>query len=333
MALREISFDNMSISEESNLTKNVSCSELSAPETDIVYKTLLFSCLSIFIPGAIIFNIILIVQINRKRTHKEFSRFFLTSMAFVDLCVGLTLMPFRIAKEFTDTKFLLGSKTCPIINSLDVMLSSASIIHLSILTFDRYVALCRPFSYRRICNRRNMIVMYIICWLLVGTVSYGIIIPGLHHKGIDKHVITCVVHVFSRCRLIVNMHYELIISALTFFIPGFLILGLNLRLLRYVRKQSRKRKLYLRGERKPMNNQMNSNESQSMRIARTLAVLTGCFFVCWLPFFIVNKILLFTKYDVPYIVEVVVLWLGYANSSMNPLLYFLLQSKSCICKR
>ncbi|XP_045190978.1 trace amine-associated receptor 1-like [Mercenaria mercenaria] len=322
---------NVSLHGDFNNATNISCSVHIVPEMKMVSKLILFSVFSVFIFGAIILNILLIVQINRRKKHKEFTRFFLTSMAAADLFVGMTLMPFSIANELTEMKQFLGPRTCSLMNSADVMLTSASIIHLSILTFERYIALCRPFSYMRICCRRNMIFLFLMCWLVVATISFGFIMPGFHHTGIEKHILTCNVHVLDRCRLIVGIYYELIISALTFFIPGFLILGLNIRVMSHVRKQSRKRKYVLRSEYN--HNQRNGSETQSMRIARTIAILTGCFFVCWLPFFIVNKIIVFTNYSFPYIAEEVVLWLGYANSSMNPLLYLLLQSKSCIGKR
>jgi hypothetical protein len=282
--------------------------------------------------GALILNAIVIVYINKRRKHKEFTRFFLTSLATVDVLVGITLMPFSIANEFMEMKQLLGVTACSAMNSLDVMLTSASIIHLSVLTFERYIALCKPFSYGRVCNRRNMIIMFIMSWILVATVSFGLIMPGFHHLGIDPFILTCIENVSRQCRFVVNIYYDLIISSVTIFIPGFFIFGFNTLVMKHVRKQSTKRKFYLTCGGQSRNHR-NGSESQSLHIAKTIAVLTGSFFLFWSPFFIVTKILVFTKYNMPYIVEIAVIWLGYANSCINPLLFLLLQSKTCIGKR
>ncbi|XP_045190977.2 5-hydroxytryptamine receptor 4-like [Mercenaria mercenaria] len=314
------------------ITSNNSCSKDETAKIEKVPKLVMFSVFVVLSVGVVCLNVILIAKLNRRHKYKVFTRFFLTSMAAVDLIVGLTVMPFNIANEFTDVKHLFGSRTCSLMNSADVMLTSSSIIHLSILTFERYVALCKPFSYLRICRRRNMIFLFLMCWLVVTTVSFGFIMPGLHHYGIEEQIVRCTVYLADKCIFIVNVYYDMLCSTLTFFIPGFLILCFNLKVLKHVRHESTKKKCVLNVA-SPHSRKSGYN-SQNIHIARTIAVLTGCFFICWLPFFVVCKLVIFSYYNIPYIVEIVVLWLGYGNSAMNPLMYILLESKqSCIGKR
>lgn len=56
------------------------------------------------------------------------------------------------------------------------------------------------------------------------------------------------------------------------------------------------------------------------KAARTLGIITGAYIVCWLPFFIIALLSPFVE-EIPNIVNSIVLWLGYCNSLLNPVIY------------
>ncbi|CAH1783375.1 unnamed protein product [Owenia fusiformis] len=62
--------------------------------------------------------------------------------------------------------------------------------------------------------------------------------------------------------------------------------------------------------------------AQEKRAAKTLGIIVGCFVICWLPFFIVALIRPFCPNCVFHpIMEAVFTWLGYFNSTLNPIIY------------
>ncbi|CAI2737277.1 unnamed protein product [Dicrocoelium dendriticum] len=76
------------------------------------------------------------------------------------------------------------------------------------------------------------------------------------------------------------------------------------------------------------------------KAVRTLAIITGCFILCWLPFFVKALAVPFCApvCSVPSVVESLFLWLGYLNSLLNPVLYtvfspeFRMAFKKIICR-
>lgn len=71
----------------------------------------------------------------------------------------------------------------------------------------------------------------------------------------------------------------------------------------------------------PTANDMSSKRER--KAAKTLAIITGAFVVCWAPFFVIAILLPICAEECaisPVIISLF-LWLGYFNSTLNPILY------------
>ena len=299
--------------------------QLPAPLGDIP-RWGLFALLVGIMMVTVVSNIYVIIRINRLGTHKPVTRFYITSLSCVDLSVGLFIMPYQIVNITFPTFGQFRYDICDVMNSLDVCLSSASIIHLSILTFERYVALCHSFQYPKWCGTLNMATVYVTFWILTSAVSFGLIIPGYGEYGVDDVILSCFegfMKAGANCIFTVGVFYMALTSSVTILLPIVFTVCLNFRVLAYIQHASQEMASY---------GTTSHKHRQKIKVSRTLAILTGCFLFCWCPFFISNTICVMLNYAFPYDVMTVVTWIGYVNSGANPLLYMYFQRTSSVSK-
>lgn len=66
-----------------------------------------------------------------------------------------------------------------------------------------------------------------------------------------------------------------------------------------------------------------SSSKRERKAAKTLAIITGAFVVCWMPFFVIAVLLPICADECPIspVIISLFLWLGYFNSTLNPILY------------
>ncbi|XP_051906251.1 5-hydroxytryptamine receptor 4 isoform X2 [Hippocampus zosterae] len=322
---------------------------------------LLTIALSLIIIMTVFGNLLVMVALCKDRhLRKKKTNYFIVSLAFADLLVALVVMPFA-AIELTTGVWKYGEIFCLVRTSLDVLLTTASILHLCCIALDRYYAICcQPLVYRHKMTPLRVAVMLGGCWLIPTFISFLPIMQSWNAIGIEDIIeerrISPGVSNETSCVFLVNRPYALICSTVAFYVPLALMVLAYQRI--YVTAMSHVKQIETLqragsapafGTEAPIATARSSTCSDQadhdhlgtaggalfpepapvansrMRVetkaAKTLAIIMGCFCLCWAPFFITNVVDPFIHYSVPWQLWTAWLWLGYINSGLNPFLY------------
>uniref|UniRef100_H3ASQ6 5-hydroxytryptamine receptor 6 n=1 Tax=Latimeria chalumnae TaxID=7897 RepID=H3ASQ6_LATCH len=296
-----------------------------------------FLCFIILITTA--GNFLLILLICTQRSLRNTSNYFLVSLFMSDLMVGLVVMPPAMLNELYG-QWILDEDFCCIWYSFDVMCCSASILNLCVISLDRYLLIISPLKYKLRMTPCRAILLIFATWTLAALASFLPIEMGWHEFNFEIRPLNVTSHLEEeQCRLLVSLPYALIASCLTFFLPSVAISFTYCRILLAARKQavqvaSLTTNVATTSDEpiqvsRPQNQSagtsenrkfVNKHSKKALKASLTLGILLGMFFVAWLPFFVANVAQAVCD-CVPAVLFDVLTWLGYCNSTMNPIIY------------
>ena len=283
-------------------------------------RLLLYGLLSAAVVCTVVGNLLVVLSIAYFKQLQSPTNCFVMSLAVADSLVGLVVMPFSMLRTL-DGCWRLGALFCRLHSSLDVMLCSASIFHLSCIAFDRYYAVCNPLLYSLVMSRGRVAALTVGCWAVPMLISFGPIMGGLHAVGVDVPLPPDV------CVLLVNRTYAVTASLVAFYLPMAVMLVAYWKIYKAAKRQA----MQISAMESQMAAGVGKDSSKKQRhrnamrrerkAAKTLGIIMGVFLLFWMPFFTVNIVDPFIQHSTHALVWDVFLWLGYINSSLNPFLY------------
>lgn len=300
-------------------------------------------------------NILVIMAVKMEKKLHNATNYFLMSLAIADLLVGLFVMPTSLLAILYDYVWPLPRPLCPVWISLDVLFSTASIMHLCAISLDRYVAVRNPVEHSRFNSRTKAIMKIAIVWAISIGVSVPIPVIGLRDESkVFAHNTTCVLN---------DPNFVLIGSFVAFFIPLTIMVITYLLTIYVLRRQAL---MLLRGHTEELpkisldflkcckknateeDNAANPNQdvkprprkkkekrprgtmqaiNNERKASKVLGIVFFVFLVMWCPFFITNILsVLCEKSCNQKLMEKllnVFVWIGYVCSGINPLVYTL----------
>ncbi|XP_068570907.1 histamine receptor H2a [Cebidichthys violaceus] len=289
--------------------------------------------LSLLILLTISGNVLVCLAVCASRRLRCLTNCFIVSLAVTDLLLGLLVLPFSALLQLNN-EWPLGPAFCNFYISMDVMLCTASILTLLTISVDRYLAVTMPLRYASLVLPWRVAVAMASVWTVSVAVSFLPIQMGWNtvNGTVQNYGPWAPV---GKCRFELNRPYVLTDSLLTFYLPLVAMCWTYLRILRIARAQAKRiisarptciTSYNCRDNPSTSTTVVSSVTAVALREHKatvTLAAVIGAFVVCWLPYFILFTVLGLKEQPDPSTVPEysIVLWLGYTNSALNPILY------------
>ncbi|XP_031565083.1 beta-1 adrenergic receptor-like [Actinia tenebrosa] len=291
-----------------NSTKNHSIEKLAATVSSDSHETdtIVFLVSSISLAVVIVVGNVLIVLAYRSNSRLQTkANMFLVNLAVSDFLVGIVSLPCWVVVQ------LLGLRRddsfYEFFITFDIFSGLTSVLHLTAISIERFLAISKPFLYPSIPSRYYKVTI-VFAWILAAIISA--LRSAIPKPWIKFYIPAVLVIGFLGPLFIIGSMYcgiFKIAKSLILKEPG----GDERMMDRQNRKSSKK--YVIRKERK---------------VAVTVSIITGLFFVSWLPFYVVLLIGVFcfpgcwpkSPFDVLRVIAFSK-WMHYGNSAVNAFVY------------
>ena len=275
------------------------------------------------------FGLFVVLKKSSRSTLRSTSatNLFIANMTVADLLLTVTVMPYSVAYLYRGVTWIggmLGTITCKALFYLIPVSIAATVLTVMLISFDRFYAVFYPLK-QKIFRKPKILTATI--WIL----SSVLMLPNALLRQIQFNP-TLNVHecvqvwpwddpndpTFRETYRVFKIFYTIvfvILYALPLSITGIIYFLIC-------------RKLW---SRKIPGNATDNNraaaEKTKRKVVRLLVVIVVVFALCWFPVHVVHFLRCFLPYSprkLPLEVELFFVWLGHANSAINPCLYILM---------
>ncbi|MBN3298527.1 neuromedin-U receptor 1 [Amia ocellicauda] len=307
------------------------------PRRSSVFLPVCITYLVIFVVGAV-GNALTCIVIARNKVMRTPTNYYLFSLAVSDLLVLLLGMPLELYEMWSNYPFLFGKGGCYFKTFLFETVCFASILNVTALSVERYIAVVHPLRAKYMVTRTHAKRVIVTVW----AISLLCAIPNTSLHGIyylptgSGHQI----HESAICTLVKpRWMYNLIIQITTllfFLLPMmtisvlYLLIGLQLKHEKMLQVLEAKTSL---GRDSYHSIQTQQQKIRRRQVTKMLFVLVVVFGICWAPFHTDRLMWSFIDHwtvDRHLIFQYVHIISGiffYLSSAVNPILYNLMSTR------
>uniref|UniRef100_A0A8C1JU64 G-protein coupled receptors family 1 profile domain-containing protein n=1 Tax=Cyprinus carpio TaxID=7962 RepID=A0A8C1JU64_CYPCA len=264
-------------------------------EYNIMY--VFFSFLSAW---TVFLNLLVIISISHfKKLHTP-TNLLILSLAVADLFIGFIVMP---ATRLIEMCWYFGGTFCALYLIFLTVLFSASLSNLSLIAFDRFVAVCHPLLYPQKITTTKTLISICLCWFCSSTYNTAFVI---NTRNLDAS---------NRKDVMAGFVWRVTDLFVAFIFPCILIITLYLRIFYVVHHQVKVINLLMNGG--TCLKEGSVRRKSESKAALTLGIIVAVYLLCYIPYYICSISVISST------IKNILAWVMYTNSGLNPLIYAL----------
>ena len=278
--------------------------------------------------GVIANMLVLFVFYQSKTLRKNVTNYFIVSLACSDLLGIMFTVPYKAYLTLHNHYFCAPAGVCNMYFTTDITFFTASITNLFVIAIDRYLAVTKPYRYKKIVNKKRARIVISVIWIY--SCLWGAFV-NFDFKTLRFNAVHVKYHVCT----VINGMETLVEFVMVFYIPSIIMLLLYAKILKVTFSHANHietihRSVNIQNRRKssgPLQLLSDSkffiNKRLELRATQVVVVVYGTFMVCWLPVIIIVTVnALNTNFVVSKTVFIVFgEMLPLINSILNPFIY------------
>ncbi|XP_068179611.1 opioid receptor, delta 1b [Antennarius striatus] len=286
--------------------------------TRLVLAVCITALYSLICVVGLVGNVLVMYGVVRYTKMKTATNIYIFNLALADALATSTL-PFQSAKYLMST-WPFGEPLCKIIIAIDYYNMFTSIFTLTMMSVDRYIAVCHPVRALDFRTPAKARIINVCIWILSSAVGIPVMVMAVTNVT-DKGSTACMLR-FPKPEWYWDTVMKICVFIFAFVIPVLVITicyGLMILRLKSVRLLSGSKE----------------KDRNLRRITRMVLVVVAAFIICWTPIHIFIIVKTMVEIDRTNLM-VMASWhlciaLGYINSSLNPVLYAFLDENFKRC--
>lgn len=180
----------------------------------------------------IVGNVLVVLAVSRDRSLSSPQNWFIASLALSDILVGLFIMPLSLANELMGY-WVFGSVLCELWLSTDVLLCTASILNLVLISLDRYWSITRAVEYSRFRTRSRAAGMIAVVWTLSAVICFPPLVGWKRPQPVREDGL-------DQCLLSREPGYIVYSTVGSFYIPLVVMIAVYLKIYHVTKTRARR---------------------------------------------------------------------------------------------
>nr|XP_006000357.1 PREDICTED: prolactin-releasing peptide receptor-like [Latimeria chalumnae] len=277
------------------------------------FKPLIIPCYTLVVLIGIFGNYLLLYVICKTKKMHNVTNFFIGNLAFSDMLMCATCVPFTLAYAFNPRGWIFGKFMCYFVFLIQPVTVYVSVFTLTAIAVDRYYATVHPLKKRISIS----ICVYVLAgiWLLSCILVTPAITHTYHVEFQEEGFTICEEFWMGKEKEHLAYAYSTLI--ITYILP------LSAISLSYIFISVKLKNRVVPGH--PTQSQTESDRIRKRKIFRLIVLVVAAFGICWLPIHVFNIIrdidinLINKHYFL--LIQLLCHWFAMSSSCCNPFLY------------